>query len=733
MENPLPMDYSEEEKRLSDILLLLKRRLEVAKQESEQQMTGLQDTRRDEFTERSEPLLKNLWAAHRFEDLVHLSQEFQNAADEEKDHENTLKLISSLQKMQLSPYFARIDLQFEEDEEPEKIYIGRHSLWDDQKENLLIYDWRAPISSVFYRFGAGPAFYKAPAGKIECDLLLKRQYEISDGRLIGFFDADTVIQDSFLRRLLAQNASSQMKAIVETIQRDQDAAIRDEDHDLLMVQGAAGSGKTSIAMHRVAYLMYEGLKNPLKANNILILSPNTVFEKYISGVLPELGERSVATTTLDQLLEELLSLPIKSRLEEWEAYHGLTRDEHAAADQLKSLLSSQAFSACIDNYVNWLPAHLPCEDISYAGRVIASREEIRGCISEKNAKFPLAVRLRRLEDMLWERVHALRPDRLNELRMLAFRLGRGEEFARGISIWECGVLARKIHQITRLDILKLYQNMLLSAGRISSPLSNEDAAFLSHGSSSLSLPLSLSHASAMAYLMLRLSFGEASGDIRQMVVDEAQDYTYMDYAVLGALFPKARFTVVGDVRQALEKQVDEGLYDDIAKALPLKNPVLLTLYKSFRCTRQILEFSLRYLPPQRIECLNREGAEPRVLPYDRLEEEIALCQEKGYQSIALITKTEKEAEAWLQKLSPRIEIRLMGKNAQVNDVFLAPLPLSKGLEFDAVLLLDYDEAHYGGPEGPGLVYVACTRALHRLSLFSADGQDFFNAREVQNA
>ena len=299
MEPTIHPDQNQEQERLTMILSLLQSRLDAARRESQQQMAGLTDTRRDEFTERQEPLLKNLWAAHRFEDLVHLSQEFQNAAEEEKDHESTLKRIHSLERMGQSPYFARIDLQFEEDEAPERVYIGRHSLWDDDKENLLVYDWRAPISSVFYRFGTGPAFYTAPAGKITCDLLLKRQFEIQQGRLIGYFDADTVIQDSFLRRLLAQNASAQMKAIVETLQRDQDAAIRDEDHDLMMVQGAAGSGKTSIAMHRAAYLMYEGLKNPLKAHNILVLSPNTVFEKYISGVLPELGESSVATSTLE--------------------------------------------------------------------------------------------------------------------------------------------------------------------------------------------------------------------------------------------------------------------------------------------------------------------------------------------------------------------------------------------------------------------------------------------------
>ena len=693
-----PEQQREEMERFHAILSLLESRLSKAKRDSEEKMAGLSDIRRDEFTERQEPLLRNLWAAHRFEDLVHLSQEFQNAADEEKDHETTLRRIYSLEKMTGSPYFARIDLRLDEDEEPEKIYIGRHSLWDDGKENLLIYDWRAPMASVFYRFGTGPAFYQAPAGKINCEMLLKRQFEIQNGRLIGFFDADTVIQDSFLRRLLAQNASPQMKSIV--------AAIRDEDHDLLMVQGAAGSGKTSIAMHRAAYLMYEGLKNPLKAHNILILSPNAVFEKYISSVLPELGESSVRTSTLEELLEEKLGLPVQSRAERWEALCG---DDAESAERRKANLAfktSKAFITLLDQFAEALPHLLPYEDLWYAGRIVAPREELRAWAVERSS-FPLAVRLRRLEAMLWERVHALRPARFNQLRMTAFHLGYGEEWARGCSIWESGVLAQHIHRITRLDIPALYDRFLRSAGILSRPVSGE--------------PVPLEDAAAMAYLTMKLTFGASSGDIRQVVVDEAQDYSPVDYAVLKLLFPKARFTVVGDIHQTLDREADMTLYREIAAALNRPSGVLLELTKSFRCTKEILDFSLRFLPGARVDSLNRSGDAPQLLRSDRLPAEIAACRAKGYESIALIAKTRRDAERWQARLAPEMNLPLMGRNAQMGDVFLVPLILSKGLEFDAVLLLDCDETHYGGPGDRSLLYVACTRALHRLALFS-DGE-----------
>lgn len=725
MDHPQTADWNAEQRRLESVLSYLDRSIATARADSETQMAGLSDTRRDEFTERQEPLLRNLWAAHRFEDLVHLSQEFQSAAEEEKDHENTLRRISALEKIRSSPYFARIDLQFEEDEPAESFYIGRRSLWDEKKEELLIYDWRAPIASVFYRFGVGPARYTAPAGEIQCRLLLKRQYEIQSGQLIGFFDADTVIQDSFLRRLLAQNASAQMKSIVETIQRDQDAAIRDEDHDVLLVQGAAGSGKTSIAVHRAAYLMYEGLKNPLKAHNILILSPNTVFEKYIGGVLPELGESSVSTSTLDQILEEKLERPVETRIDRWEALCGASPELTDARKKAMAFKSSGAFIALMDRFAQVLPRLLPYADLQYAGETIATRQELKNEIMEHGASFPLAVRLRRLEASLWEKVHAKRTARMDALRMAAFRLGHGEEFARGISIWESGALAKEIHRLTRVDYEGVYFSLLRDPARLRALGKGltlpEDLSFLAADEPTQGEPLPLEDASAIAYLKMKLTFGAASGDIRQVVVDEAQDYSPMDYAVMNLLFPKARFTAVGDINQALEQPASMALYEDVARILNRKSSVLLALNKSFRCTREILDFSLRFLPGVRVDSMNRSGDKPRILQSSEIGREIEACRAKGFKSIALLTKTAADARRWRDALSPLADLPIMGRHARVGDVFLVPLSLSKGLEFDAVLVLDCDETHYGGDGGKRLLYVACTRALHRLALFTDAG------------
>ncbi len=532
-----------------------------------------------------------------------------------------------------------------------------------------------------------------------------------------------MIQDSFLRRLLAQNASAQMKAIVETIQQDQDAAIRDEEHELLMIQGAAGSGKTSIAMHRVAYLMYEGLKNPLSAHNILILSPNTVFERYISGVLPELGESSVSTATLEEMLEEILGRNVEARGERWES---LCAQDEGAARRRRALAfkSSPDFLILLDRLTEEIPRSLiPWQDLYYAGQMIASREEMKNEALRKGAGPPLSVRLKRIEAALWEKVHALRPNRLETLHGRLLKTEHGLEYARGYSIFESGLLAKSIRGMTEIDCGSIYFQamknpaILKKIGR-SLNLPDDIPSLFDFGlSSDASLPLE--DAAAIAYLKLRLEFHPSQGDIRQVVVDECQDYSQADFAVLNLLFPKARFTVVGDIHQALDRSVDEGFYDQLHALLHRKSSVLLHLNKSFRSTESILRFSLQFLDDVAIESLHRPGDAPRLIQAAQLEEEIALCREKGYQSIALICKTERDAIAWEKRLPPALRIRRMGHHAQVGDAFLVPLSLSKGLEFDAVLILDCDEAHYSTQDDRRLLYVACTRALHHLALVSA--------------
>ena len=295
-----------EEKRLAQTISLAEEQLKQAKEAADKKKSEIIEAKKD-VRENTEHGITSLYTSDGFKDaLVELSQYINPVTDKIIDYEEEEHKILLLEKMIKSPYFARIDFKFDDEDEFEKIYIGRSSLRKNSYQEMYVYDWRSPIASVFYRFMTGEAFYDAPCGRVTGELNLKRQYEIKNGKLEYFFDSDVQIVDEFLRQLLSQNTTAKMKAIVETIQHEQDVVIRDMENDLLMVQGVAGSGKTSIALHRAAYLMYQGLQTKLSANNIMIISPNSIFEQYISNVLPELGEDNVISSVFEDILSELL-------------------------------------------------------------------------------------------------------------------------------------------------------------------------------------------------------------------------------------------------------------------------------------------------------------------------------------------------------------------------------------------------------------------------------------------
>lgn len=296
-------DY--EENRLTQTLNLAGKQLRAAKEAAEGIRSEIMEAK-EEMWEDAPHGITNLSSMEDFEAIVELSQYQSAVINQIADYEGKERQIRLLQRIMESPYFARIDFVFDGEDEAEKIYIGRHLLKKENAQEIAVYDWRSPVAGVFYRFMTGKAFYDAPCGRITGEVTKKRQYEIKNGTLEYFFDADVEIVDEVLRQLLSQNATAKMKSVVETIQREQDVVIRDMENDLLMVQGVAGSGKTSIALHRAAYLMYQGLQNKLAANNILIVSPNMAFEQYISDVLPELGEEQAESMVFDDLLRAVI-------------------------------------------------------------------------------------------------------------------------------------------------------------------------------------------------------------------------------------------------------------------------------------------------------------------------------------------------------------------------------------------------------------------------------------------
>ena len=701
-----------EEKRLAQTISLAEEQLKQAKEAADKKKSEIIEAKKD-VRENTEHGITSLYTSDGFEALVELSQYINPVTDKIIDYEEEEHKILLLEKMIKSPYFARIDFKFDDEDEFEKIYIGRSSLRKNSYQEMYVYDWRSPIASVFYRFMTGEAFYDAPCGRVTGELNLKRQYEIKNGILEYFFDSDVQIVDEFLRQLLSQNTTAKMKAIVETIQHEQDVVIRDMENDLLMVQGVAGSGKTSIALHRAAYLMYQGLQTKLSANNIMIISPNSIFEQYISNVLPELGEDNVISSVFEDILSELLNgRKIQSRNDFLENLIVNSKYKEISRNSIEFKTSS-FFREILDQFLIDIPRQwIEFEDVYYEGKCVVSGQILKDKILGR-PETPLGIKLEQLEDYILEQI---------------FGTGKGRGHKE-----EKNLIKQEIQKFIKIDIVELYKILFSNEAyfysllRDSNPSQNIKNIWKYTKENLEADSLYYDDAIAIAYLYLKIYGTNKYKNIKQVVIDEAQDYYPLQYEIFNLLFSNAKFTILGDMKQTLAKKEDISFYEQIQKILNKKKSSLIMLDKSFRCTNEILNFSLKFIEQSsQIKSFNRNGDSPKVYIADNSEifideivKEIKLCQEKGFQSICLICKTEKNSTYLFNKIKHKLDIQLI-KNGSVSDlqgVFILPVYMSKGLEFDTVLICDADSQNYHDEDDKNLLYVACTRALHKLSLF----------------
>lgn len=701
-----------EEKRLAQTISLAEEQLKQAKEAADKKKSEIIEAKKD-VRENTEHGITSLYTSDGFEALVELSQYINPVTDKIIDYEEEEHKILLLEKMIKSPYFARIDFKFDDEDEFEKIYIGRSSLRKNSYQEMYVYDWRSPIASVFYRFMTGEAFYDAPCGRVTGELNLKRQYEIKNGKLEYFFDSDVQIVDEFLRQLLSQNTTAKMKAIVETIQHEQDVVIRDMENDLLMVQGVAGSGKTSIALHRAAYLMYQGLQTKLSANNIMIISPNSIFEQYISNVLPELGEDNVISSVFEDILSALLNgRKIQSRNDFLENLIVNSKYKEISRNSIEFKTSS-FFREILDQFLIDIPRQwIEFEDVYYEGKCVVSGQILKDKILGR-PETPLGIKLEQLEDYILEQI---------------FGTGKGRGHKE-----EKNLIKQEIQKFIKIDIVELYKILFSNEAYFYSLLQNSNPSqniknIWKYTKENLEADsLYYDDAIAIAYLYLKIYGTNKYKNIKQVVIDEAQDYYPLQYEIFNLLFSNAKFTILGDMKQTLAKKEDISFYEQIQKILNKKKSSLIMLDKSFRCTNEILNFSLKFIEQSsQIKSFNRNGDSPKVYIADNSEifideivKEIKLCQEKGFQSICLICKTEKNSTYLFNKIKHKLDIQLI-KNGSVSDlqgVFILPVYMSKGLEFDTVLICDADSQNYHDEDDKNLLYVACTRALHKLSLF----------------
>lgn len=686
-----------------------------------------------------------------YENTIHYSGDFEKFSDaiqflnpievQTYDYRAVLERIEKYKKMMKSPYFARIDFT-EDGFESESIYIGLGNLSDEKTRQTYICDWRAPISSIFYRYGLGKAAYKAPYGEISGEVTLKRQFEIKNGKIIYFFDSNITIIDDILKQALSQNSSAKMKSIVETIQREQDIIIRDIENDLLIVQGVAGSGKTSVALHRVAFLLYHGVTSQLNVNNIVLITPNSLFGMYIENVLPELGEKNIQTLTFEDMFENIFGneTEISSRNELIENIISI-KDEEArnlAKAALKFKLSC-TFIVILDRYIKHYEHRLiEFGDIFYNGMCIANRHLLKAeLLNYKGISIPLEKRLAIMENRIMTRIQENKKTRLTKLEK--FVAGYPEHIyevkvlARLLSIRESSALKKEINKFTRIDAMGMLKRLTRDknlfyklAEGLSLPGNIED--ILNYTDRNLNNnQLDYDDAMVLMCLKLKISGCELYKDIKQTVVDEAQDYYPLQYEILKLSFNDAKYTVMGDINQTIEKASDFSIYGDIERILNKRKSSTILMKKSFRCSYEINCFSSCFTDGNiEIESFDRHEALPQVVKANNAAEmeaaiikEAEACRVNGYDSIAIICKSMREAEKLYKNIGDKIGADLIDIKAFnfSSKIMILPVYMAKGLEFDAVLVFNTGDENYYREEDKKLMYIACTRALHSLSLF----------------
>jgi DNA helicase II / ATP-dependent DNA helicase PcrA len=658
-----------------------------------------------------------------------------------RSHEFTRKLEGKYERMLLSPYFGRIDFHENGEEKAEKYYIGISNLINDNYD-FLIYDWRAPISSMFYDYEIGEASYECPEGIISGKLTLKRQYKINNGKIEYMFDSNLKIDDEILQDILGKSTDNKMKTIVTTIQREQNKVIRNEEYKNLIVQGPAGSGKTSIALHRIAYLLYKH-RDKISPQNIVIFSPNDTFNDYISNVLPQLGEDNMYQTTFKEYMHKSLENEFKKESYcEMMEYILTCKKEYDYKKRISSIKfkSSVEFIDILKQYVSYLESKdRNFTDIIFNGRLIISSKDIKELFFNDYAQLPLKRRLQKIKDRILFLVEPYEKERIkevsSELNDSGSYIDKVEIIQRSTAMVKNEIkdVYNKINRMTEFDLVDIYRRLfgkleLFSANLNVKCCEDEIDEIKRYTLESLKSGV-LNYEDQPPLLYLKGAMGDIprTSEIKYVIIDEAQDYTPLQYEIFYQLFKSANMTILGDLHQSINPFMNVGNYENISHILPKDDTCMINLTKSYRSTMEITRFSRRLLNKEiNDECVGRSGDKPLILGFpdevsikQRLIDDIKIYKEKGYKSIGIITRTLKEAKDVYCFLDGKVNVKaiLNDDDEYVSGTLVIPAYLAKGLEFDVVLIYNVGDENYNCEEERLLLYTACTRALHVLCIY----------------
>lgn len=604
-------------------------------------------------------------------------------------NQENLKYRQRLKKMLDSPFFGSVEFIYEDEDEAEEFYIGIGNFAEARGRVPLIYDWRAPVCSLFYDYDKGPASYEAPGGLMKGEILSKWQYKIRKGKMIYEFESDMKIDDDILKQELGANSDVQLKNIVRTIQKEQNAIIRNTKDRILAIQGAAGSGKTSVALHRIAYLLYHDRQH-LNSSNVLVLSPNSVFSDYISHILPELGEENIQEMSLDLFAyQELkgIAADCEDRFHQIEKRIAGIDEESEKRFKWKQ---SKEFVQAVEGFLIELEDRIvDFKNIKYKG-LEKKAEDILDFFYYKY-----------MDTSLLSRMDSIREYFVDEYETL---------YGRELSEEEHEFIQAKFDSMyVTKDVYQIYNWLMEEYGWPTLPELPPEKRVLAY-----------EDVFPILYLKYRLYSGQVRKNIRHLVIDEMQDYSYLQYVIINRIF-SCSMTILGDKAQTVDDKMQ-----DVLRFLPKilgKDMRRIEMNKSYRNTAEIAEYSQKIAKVRGIEYVNRHGKEVTEWKWSSKERAVEQILEtvnlgdEGYETAAILTMTEDDAfEIYRLLKEKRDDVFYIDRDSSLfkRGITVTTFYMAKGLEFDQVYVAGADQ---NSPFYKQFQYICATRALHELYVF----------------
>ncbi len=586
--------------------------------------------------------------------------------------------LQRLFRIQNKPYFGSIRFKEEGSEEEDNIYIGITHVED--KLDYYVHDWRSPICSMFYDYETGPASYKAPSGIIKGNIIKKRQYIIEDAELKHIFDNDLNISDSLLQEVLAEESSDKMKNIVNTIQEEQNKVIRNTEDKNLIVEGIAGSGKTSVALHRIAFLLYR-IPN-LTSSNVVVFTPNKVFSEYISNVLPELGEDNTYDMTFYDLLCQNINeyKDIENFTDFISRYYKGNVDNY---DMVKYKQSDEIIKD-INNYINNLLSTIKFNNkLEYDNFIEIDTEELNNMLNYKYNRFPLFERIKEIS------------------KKIASNNYEG-------STKNASSIEKKLKELLniKLDLKDIFNNFYQSEYSKYKDKVNDKYLYYED-------------ACIFLYIKSLLVGFNTNHVIKEIVIDEAQDYNKLQYLIIKKTFKTSNYTILGDTNQTINPYYK---YDSLEELTSIfESSKYITLTKTYRSTGKIIDYTNKILGLNHVTAIRNDKASD-IIFRNNITKNDFLTDINNLKtiskSIAIITKNDKEAEKVYNMLKDDLDIMLIDGFSHIKrDLVVVPSYVAKGLEFDSVIIYTDEDNKYQEKD-KYLFYVACTRAQHNLIIYN---------------